>query len=57
MVEEKYKTTLENKIKSYGEKNKLFLYKNLKLSLNQEFYFSKSSFVYKKGFYKTSFKR
>lgn len=40
LVEEKYKNTIVNKINSYDETNKLCLYKNLKLSLDQEFYLS-----------------
>ena len=43
---------MENKIDSYTETNKLFLYKNVKLSLDKEFYLSCHDFSIRKCFTK-----
>ena len=39
-LKNKYKQMCENKIKSFNENSKMFLYKKLKLNLEREFYFN-----------------
>ena len=51
-VEDKYKSLLENKIKSYDQSSKLFLYKNIKLNLEKEFYLKFHDFSIRKCFTK-----
>ena len=52
VIQDQYKTLLVDKIKSYDENSKLFLYKTLKLSLDKEFYLSNHNFSLKKCFTK-----
>ena len=50
----KYKQMCENKIKSFNENSKLFLYKKLKLNLEREFYLSYNNPDIRRGFTKIS---
>jgi hypothetical protein len=41
----------ENKIKSFNENSKMFLYKKLKLNVEREFYLSYNNSDIRRGFY------
>ena len=51
-IEEKYKSLVHNKLYSYDETNKLCFYKEIKQSLNKEFYLTYHDFSIRKCFSK-----
>jgi hypothetical protein len=51
-LKNKYKQICENKIKSFNENSKMFLYKKLKLNLEREFYLSYNNSDIRRGFTK-----
>ena len=51
-LKNKYKQMCENKIKSFNENSKIFLYKKLKLNLEREFYLSYNNSDIRRGFTK-----
>jgi hypothetical protein len=49
-LKNKYKQMCENKIKSFNENSKMFLYKKLKLNLEREFYLPYNNSDIRRGF-------